>query len=179
MVFSCALFLGFIAWIGYSFVLLFNEKSRRAGLISLAASIAVSAFLIWVSDSGSMSKEPPSVEDIVGTWECYHVSPGFLSDARLNSKTFSSRLIFQDASIVTAENLPDETDTVSFSRNWELVRPEATPSGAWTIEINSGERIGPYRLVCRKKLGRMTLDKNIDVGDGTEALYRRVSATGE
>jgi hypothetical protein len=179
MIFSCALFLGFIAWIGYSLVLSFHEKSRRAGLISLGASLVVSAFLIWLSDPGIMREEPPSTEDIVGTWECYHVSPGFLSDARLNPESFSSRLTFQDASIVTVENMPDETDTVSFSRNWELVRPEATPAGAWTIEINSGERIGPYRLVCRKKLGRMTLEKNIDVGDGTDALYRRISAAAK
>jgi len=42
-----------------------------------------------------MTAEPPSMDEIVGTWECYDVSPEFLRTAGLNSKDFSSKLIFK------------------------------------------------------------------------------------
>jgi len=135
----------------------------------------LAALILWWADSGAMSEDPPSTEEIVGTWECYYVSAGFLHRAGLDRNDFTSKLIFTDASRVTVEGMPDEEDTVSFSRSWELRRPGSTPAGAWTIEIDSGPRLGPYRLVCRKKLGRMTLQKNVDVIYGYEVLYRRVS----
>ena len=93
----------------------------------------------------------------------------------MDQKDFRSKLIFEGPSTVTVERMPDISDTVSFSRSWELVPPEMTPAGAWTIEIDSGSRPGPYRLVCRKKLGTMTLEKDIDVLQGYRALYHRIS----
>ena len=172
---SIIIFSALLAWILRCAVLCFRARTRRRGFLSLGITLGVIALHSWLADPGTMTAEPPSMEEIVGTWECYDVSPEFLRSAGLNSEDFSSKLIFKGDSTVTVERMPDETDTVSFSRSWELVPPERTPAGAWTITIESWPRIGPYRLVCNKKLGKLTLEKSIDVLMDYSAHYQRTS----
>jgi hypothetical protein len=175
MIFSCFAVLGFLIWIGASLFLLFRARTRRAGFISLSFALVAFALTVWWSDPGRMTKEPPEMEEIVGTWKCYHVSPGFLKRAGISRDDFSSTLVFAEDSTVIVESMPDESDTVSAKRSWKLQRPGLTPAGAWTVEISSGPSPGPHRLVCRKKMGFLTLSKGINPVYGERALYRRVS----
>ena len=167
--------LAFFAWILHCAILCFRARTRKRGFVSLGITLGVTALFQWLAGPGRMTDEPPSMEEIVGTWECHDVSPEFLTTAGLNSKDFSSKLIFKGDSSVTVERMPDETDTVSFSRSWELTPPELTPAGAWTITIEAWPRSGPYRFVCNKKFGRMTLVKNIGGSMGYSAHYQRIS----
>ena len=172
---SIIIFSAFLSWIIHCAVLCFRAKTRGRGILCLGITLGVIALLRWLAAPGRMTAEPPSMDEIVGTWECRDVSPEFLRTAGLNSRDFSSKLIFKSDSTVTVERMADETDTVSFSRSCELVPPEWTPAGAWTITIEAGPRIGPYRLVCHKKLGKLTLEKSIDVLMDYSAHYQRIS----
>jgi hypothetical protein len=172
---SIIIFSAFLSWIIHCAVLCFRAKTRGRGFLCVGITMGMIALLRWLAAPGKMTAEPPSMEEIVGTWECRDVSPEFLRTAGLNSRDFSSKLIFRSDSSVTVERMPDETDTVSFSRSWELAPPELTPAGAWTITIEAWPRSGPYRFVCNKKFGRMTLVKNIGGSMGYSAHYQRIS----
>ena len=124
MLVSVVLALGFIAWIAWivwCIVLSFAAKTRTRGLIALGVSLAVTSLLLWWGDSGRMVEEPPSPGEIIGTWECYDVSPGFLRNAGLDLKEFTSKLTFENASSIEVERMPDEIDTITFSHSWKLV----------------------------------------------------------
>lgn len=179
MLFSCAIFLLLVAWLIVSLVWLFSPETRKRGLVSLVIAVAVFVFIAWWSDPGTMRDKPPAMEDLVGTWECFDISSGYLKSAGLTRKSFSSQLVLQSDHRFSSRGSLGDGRFSSFSSSWELREPGMTPAGAWTIEVDSDPYPGPYRFVCRKKLGRITLRKTINLTYGYSASYRRVSSDTE
>jgi hypothetical protein len=168
MLFSCLLQFGFIAWIACSAILSFSAKTRKAGLVSLAASLTLTSFVVcWLSYSSFEQVDTESSwDDIVGTWQSM---PNSFQDEVSTIKIEEDR--------ITLENFPSLVDFRSPQENKNPkvrkfsgqtgARIQAMPRG-WGIVIHNNW----LRIVSRR--GKLYFQQHGSVYSSASIEYQRI-----
>lgn len=139
----------------------------------LTIAITVAAILSSC-DSRPVDKQP-SINEVVGIWECSEFPSTLLKETGVGSGMITSRIEFRRDGSCTATHFPQRSPYKFINvgvASWELIDPSMTPSGSWSIEFS-----GNF-LQCRDDGGSLVLRYLVSGKDEISIDYKRVAQTG-